>query len=100
MIGGLEHIASLIRLYDIRTHLRCGTAADEYRNAITQLYSQILEYQASMGCHLSHNSMVRGMHSISRPGHWMNSLKKIANADQYCQKHEALLNKEDERAQW
>ncbi|OAP54807.1 hypothetical protein AYL99_11255 [Fonsecaea erecta] len=30
----------------------------------------------------------------------MNSLKNIDNADQYCQMHEALLDKEDERAQW
>jgi hypothetical protein len=100
MIESLEHIASLIRLYDIRAQLRCGTAADEYRNAIIVLYSQILEYQAYMACHLSDNSIVRGLHSILQSSQWMSFVKKIDSADEYCQKHEVLIEKKDERAEW
>ena len=36
MIEGLDHIASLLRLYDIRTRLRHKTAAGECRTAVTE----------------------------------------------------------------
>ena len=98
MIEGLDHIASLLRLYDIRTRLRHKTVADEYRTAVIALYSYILEYQARMACHLTDNSMVRGVHSIIGSGQWANFLKRIESADQYCQKHEALIDKEEERS--
>jgi hypothetical protein len=81
MIEGLDYITSLLRLYDIRTRLRYKTAADEYRIAIITLYSYILEYQARMACHLSDNSMVRGVYSIVGSGQWANFLKKIKSAD-------------------
>jgi ankyrin repeat protein len=98
MIEGLDHIASVLRLYDIRTTLRHNTAADEYRTTVIALYSYILEYQARMACHLSDNSMIRGVHSIIGSGQWVNFLKKIDSADQYCQKHEALIDKDEERS--
>ncbi|KIX01363.1 uncharacterized protein Z518_09088 [Rhinocladiella mackenziei CBS 650.93] len=100
MIQGLDHIAALLRLYDIRTTLCHGNTSDGYRSAIVELYSHVLEYQARMACHLSDNSVIRGIHSISRSGQWKTMVQTIDEADQYCQEHEALIDKQAEQEQW
>lgn len=100
MIEGLDHIASLLRLYDIRARLRHETTVDEYRVAIVQLYAHILEYEVRMACHLAKHTMSRGVHSIMHSGLWPSLVKKIDSADQYCQQHEVLIDKALERAEW
>lgn len=100
MIQGLDQIADIIRLYEIRTELCLQTATNAYRAAIVDLYSSILEYQARMTCHLTDGAAARGFHSITKTGRWTDLLAAITNADQLCQKHEVLINKKAEHERW
>lgn len=100
MIQGLDRIANLLRLCEIRTELCREIASDAYRSAVVDLYSSILEYQARMASHLSDNVAVRGLHSFTRTGQWSGFLKAIDVADQYCQQHEALIDKKAEQQRW
>ncbi|KIW59550.1 hypothetical protein PV05_03993 [Exophiala xenobiotica] len=68
-----------------------------FENAVVQLYSRILEYQAHMVCHLSHNTAKRGWSNIIKPGHWADLPAAVKNADQECQQYASFLDKTAER---
>ena len=64
MIEGLNSISDLLRLYKIKEVLYLGdsnpSVNSQFVHALIKLYSEILEYQARMICHLSKTLITSG----------------------------------------
>ena len=85
LMGGLEDICNLVRLYNMREQPYLGkVATEQFEKALVKLYMDILLYQISTTIHLSHNMVVRGGLNNLRPTEWKDRLAKIKKSDEEC----------------
>ena len=86
MTDGLHSVCELLSLFEIkeRIHLRGndGIAHDKLVEALVDLYSNILEYQIQIICHLSKSAPQRGYRSLFEIDDWPGLLSEVKAAEQ------------------
>ena len=102
MISGIEHITHLIRLYSLREELYLspvqGAGGDEFRSAVVDLYSHILEYQARLLWHLSKRSFKRAIRNMAQLDRWKEWLEAIKKYDRSCNDFTDIIDMNLERS--
>jgi hypothetical protein len=96
-ITGLEAIAILIPRYAGVENVYLGKGDEvstDLRNAIVELYVNILDYQIEVARYLAHSAFQRFAKAAFRPGDWDDRLKKIKLSDDECK---SLINVCDAR---
>jgi len=86
-ITGLEAIAILIPRYaEIeKVYLsNGGEASEELRNAIVELYTNILEYQIEVARYFAQSAFQRFAKATFQPGDWDDRLQRIKSSDDNC----------------
>ncbi|MCJ1327108.1 hypothetical protein MMC10_003774 [Thelotrema lepadinum] len=98
LMGGLEDICNLVRLYNLREHLYLGKyTTGHFQEALVELYADILLYQISTTIHFSHNIVVRAGLNILRPTEWKDHLAKIKKSDEECNRLADFIDKDREK---
>lgn len=98
MVEGLDSICNFLASYKIKESIYLQgsekTAHPDCVKAVAELYSNILEYQAHLICHLSKNAAKRGYSSIFKLDEWKEMLEKIKSSDAICRGYFDLLGEE------
>lgn len=101
MMKGLENTTSLIQIYKLREDLYLRPAENvDFRAAVVQLYSQILEFQARTICHLSQKSIVRAFKNIIKSDPWDDLLDGVNATNLRCLTYTNLINEKAEYERW
>ncbi|MCJ1260613.1 hypothetical protein MMC22_000475 [Lobaria immixta] len=100
MLTGLNFVTDILRLYKIREEIYRHSVEkpdhSDFGNAIVELYTDILEYQARLIHHLSLSSFKRGIQNTFECHDWSGMLNKVHNSDARCTGYMALFDKEKE----
>ena len=100
MLTGLNSVTDILRLYKIREEIYRHSVEkpghSDFENAIVELYTDILEYQAKLIHHLSLSSFKRGIQNTFECHDWSGMLNKVHNSDARCTGYMALFDKEKE----
>jgi hypothetical protein len=86
-ITGLEAIAILIPRYAEVENVYLGNggeASEELRNAIVELYTNILEYQIEVARYFAQSAFQRFAKATFQPGDWDDRLQRIKSSDDDC----------------
>ena len=101
MIEGLNSISDLLRLYKLkeRLYLRVADkpAHPDFVQAVVELYSNIFEYQARLICHLSQNSLKRGIRGTLELDNWRDMMKKVETSSDSCTQYCTLFDRTREK---
>jgi hypothetical protein len=86
-ITGLEAITILIPRYAEVEKVYLGNggeASEELRNAIVELYTNILEYQIEVSRYFAQSAFQRFAKATFQPGDWDDRLQRIKSSDDDC----------------
>ena len=86
-ITGLEAIAILIARYAEVENVYLdngGEASETLRNAIVELYTNILEYQIEVARYFAQSAFQRFAKATFQPGDWDDRLQRIKSSDDDC----------------
>ena len=106
MLEGLEHVSHLIRLYKIREDLYVDNSTvaaaerKDFEDAVVDLYSHILEYQAQLLWHLSQRAGKRLLRNMAKLDSWTDWLDAVKTCDRKCADFTMTIDKVAERLAW
>ena len=105
MLKGFNSIGDVQLYWKIceDTYFRSSEKKLIYQDLIEPLaavYSQILEYQARVICHLSKAQLSRAWQNLGQSDDWDGEAKGIEASSQNCSSLIPHFNKEETRAQW
>ena len=102
---GLDHVSHLVHLYKIKEDLYVGenstiSSRTNFENAVVDLYSHILEYQARLLRHLSRGSVKCLVINTTKHDDWNRWLNAIEVCDKKCSAFTVMIDKIAENLAW
>lgn len=100
MLRGLNFVTDLLRLYNIREILYLRDVDEPphpyFVEAVVKLYTEILEYQATLVLFLSGSSLKRAIRSTFERDDWNGMLEGVQICNTKCTEYETLFDKDRE----
>ena len=86
-IKGLDRITNIISVYkwQEQNYLQDSNATSDLEDSVVQLYTLVLEYEATLLMHKSKNLSRRWANNVFKAGTWLDLLTRVQDQDHNCQ---------------